>query len=59
MISLSAKTKGEGRSPSVGGNALLGGRQKFLADGVAGGAKIWWEEKIVGLARIFKDFFLN
>ena len=44
MISLSAKTKGEGRSPN-GGKTKFFGATEILADGVAGGSKIWPDHK--------------
>ena len=43
MISLSAKTKGAGHQMGEKQNFL--GRQKFLADGVAGGSTIWPDHK--------------
>ena len=58
MISLSSKTEG-GSSPS-GGKCTFGGRQKFLADGVAGGAKILQgEKKKCWFDRIFKNFLFE
>ena len=44
MLSFSAKNKG-GAGHQVGGKRNFFGRQKFLADGVAGDTKIWPGEK--------------
>ena len=44
MPSFSAKTKG-GAGHQVGEKRNFLGRQKFLADGVAGDPKIWPDEK--------------
>ena len=57
MISLLAKTKGAGHQ--VGGNALLGGDRNFWPMGLPGVPKFVRMQKIVGLAGIFKDFYLN
>ena len=45
MLSFSAKTKGGGAGHQVGEKRNFLGRQKFLADGVAGDPKIWPGEK--------------
>ena len=58
MISLSAKTKG-GAGHQMGEKRNFLGRQKFLADGVAGGSKFGRIIKNVGLAVIFNDFLFE
>ena len=54
------KTKEGGPGHLVPKKRTFWGRHKFLADYVAGGPKIWPDEKKnVGLAGIFKDFLFE